>query len=113
MRGTKTLLILVVLAAIGGLSACTASQDVKKVETQVDQPINCATAEGDIRVLQSEKASAADQMARGVTALVPASAVVGIVSGQEGAKFEIASGEYNTMIDKRIAAIRTTCKLSQ
>ena len=74
-------------------------------------PINCATAEGDIRVLRSEKASVADQVARGVTAIVPAGAVVGLVGGQEGAKLEIASGEYNSMIDKRIAAIRARCDL--
>ena len=34
-----------------------------------------------------------------------------LVGGQEGAKLEIASGEYNSMIDKRIAAIRAQCNL--
>jgi hypothetical protein len=95
----------------GLLAACTASKDVKQVEAQEKAPINCATAEGDIRVLQNEKASVADRMARGITAIVPAGAVVGIVGGQEGAKLEIASGEYNGMIDKRIAAIRAQCNL--
>ena len=95
----------------GLLAACTASKDVKEVEAQEKAPIDCATAEGDIRVLQGEKASVADRMARGVTAIVPAGAVVGIVGGQEGAKLEIASGEYNGMIDQRIAAIRAQCDL--
>ena len=95
----------------GLLAACTASKDVQQVEAQSKAPINCATAEGDIRVLQGEKASVADRMARGITAIVPAGAVVGIVGGQEGAKLEIASGEYNSMIDKRIAAIRAQCNL--
>jgi hypothetical protein len=95
----------------GLLAACTASKDVKEVEAQEAAPINCATAEGDIRVLQSEKASVADRMARGITAIVPAGAVVGLIGGQEGAKFEIASGEYNRMVDQRIAAIRARCDL--
>ncbi|MFO1068383.1 MAG: hypothetical protein U1E14_07655 [Geminicoccaceae bacterium] len=104
--------IAVTLTAIlgSGLAAC-ASKQVDKVEAQTEQPINCATAEGDIRVLTSEKASNAQQAADGVTAVVPAGAVVGIITGQEGAKFKIASGEYNAMIDKRIAAIRTQCNL--
>jgi hypothetical protein len=59
------------------------------------------------------EASVADQVARGITAIVPASAVVGLVGGQEGAKLEIASGEYNAMIDQRIAAIRARCNLPE
>ena len=95
----------------GLLASCTASKDVQQVEAQSKAPINCATAEGDIRVLQGEKASVADQVARGISAIVPAGAVVGVVGGQEGAKLEIVSGEYNAMIDKRIAAIRARCNL--
>ena len=113
-HGTRTrrLLAAALAMALGsGLAACTASKDVKQVEAQEAAPINCATAEGDIRVLQGEKASVADRLARGITAIVPAGAVVGIVGGQEGAKLEIASGEYNSMIDKRIAAIRAQCNL--
>jgi hypothetical protein len=114
-RGTRTRRVLPTALALalgsGLLAACTASKDVKQVEAQEKAPIDCATAEGDIRVLQSEKASVGDEIARGVTAIVPAGAVVGIVGGQEGAKLEIASGEYNGMIDKRIAAIRAQCNL--
>lgn len=100
------------MAALGAaLAACTASQDVKKVEAQVAAPVNCATAEGDIRVLESEKASVAQQVADGVTSIVPASAVVGLISGQEGAKLQIASGDYDRMIDQKIAVIRTQCNL--
>ncbi|HEX6013305.1 MAG TPA: hypothetical protein VFY87_16195 [Geminicoccaceae bacterium] len=109
--GTQRLLPAALALALcsGLLAACTASKDVKQVEAQEAAPINCATAEGDIRVLQGEKASVADQLARGVTAIVPAGAVIGLVGGQEGSKLEIASGEYNSMIDQRIAAIRAKC----
>ena len=100
-------LALVALAAAG----CTARQDVAKVQAELSAPVNCATAEGDIRVLQSEKASVGQEIARGVTAIVPASAVVGVVSGQEKAKLEIASGDYNRMIDERIGEIRAQCNL--
>ena len=81
----------------------------KKVEKEMKQPINCATAEGDIRVLQHEKAHVASEVADGVTAIIPASLVLGIVTGTEGEKIRIATGEYNKAIDKRIAEIKAQC----
>jgi len=80
-------------------------------ERQLKQPINCATAEGDIRLLQHEKAHVTDQIAAGVTSIVPASAVVSIVSGKEGQKLKIATGDYNRRIDARIAEIKQQCGL--
>ena len=76
------------------------------------QPINCATAEGDIRVLQSEKTHVASQVAQGLTALAPAGIVVGVLTGTEGTKLRVAAGDYNTQIDQRIAAIKSTCRVS-
>jgi hypothetical protein len=81
----------------------------KKVEQEMKQPINCATAEGDIRMLQHEKAHVAQQIVDGVTAIVPAGMVVGIVTGTENEKFSVATGNYNKMIDKRIAEIKEKC----
>ena len=89
------------------LSACAIGQ--KKVEKELKSPINCATAEGDIRALEHEKAHVAQQIAEGVMAIVPISLVVGIVTGTEGTKLKVATGEYNKMIDKRIAEIKTEC----
>jgi hypothetical protein len=48
------------------------------------QPINCATAEGDIRVLQNEKTTVVSQMAQSLTAVAPAGIVVGVLTGTEG-----------------------------
>ena len=73
------------------------------------QPISCATAEGDIRALQAEKTNAAQQALSGVTAIAPAGIVLGLLTGTEGTKIRVATGEYNTMIDQRIADIKSTC----
>ena len=83
----------------------------QQVEQDLERPgrIHCATAEGDIRVLQSEKANVAQQVAEGATAIYPAGAVMGILTGTEGTKLQVATGDYNDMIDKRIADIRRTC----
>jgi hypothetical protein len=81
----------------------------KQTMKTLDQPVNCATAEGDIRVLQSEKTHVAGQIAQGVTALAPAGIVMGILTGTEGTKLKVAVGDYNTKIDDRIALIKSTC----
>ena len=94
--------IVVLLPACGAFKA-------KKVEKEMKQPINCATAEGDIRMLQHEKAHVAEQIADGVTSIIPASLVLGIVTGTEKEKIRIATGEYNKAIDKRIAEIKSQC----
>ena len=81
----------------------------KEGEQQLTMPINCATAEGDIRLLQHEKAHVTDQIAAGVTAIVPAGAIVSLASGQEGEKLKIGTGDYNRRIDARIAEIKQQC----
>jgi hypothetical protein len=104
----KALMTVLVICLVVSLTACAASKQ-KKVEQEMKQPISCATAEGDIRTLEHEKAHVAQRIAEGVTAIVPASIVVGLVTGTEKEKLEVGTGEYNKMIDKRIAEIKETC----
>jgi hypothetical protein len=42
----------------------------------------------------------------------PASAVMGLVTGTEGTKVGVATGEYNEEIDARIAEIKNECHLN-
>ncbi len=83
----------------------------KKVEAGLKDPaaINCATADGDLRLLQHEKANVAERIAEGVTAVYPAGLVVGLVTRTEGTKVKVATGEYNKQIDQRIAEIKQQC----
>jgi hypothetical protein len=76
-----------------------------------NEQVNCATADGDMRVLQSEKSHVAQQIALGVTAIYPAGALIGLLTGTEGTKLKVATGEYNKMIDQKIAEIKATCGL--
>jgi len=91
------------------LTGC-AMQEKQTMES-LNQPINCATAEGDIRVLQGEKTHVVQQIASGATAITPAGAVLGILTGTEGTKLSVAAGDYNNRIDQRIVEIRSTCRL--
>jgi uncharacterized MAPEG superfamily protein len=90
-------------------SGCAMQQ--RQVQQNLNNPprVNCATADGDIRVLQSEKANVAQRIVEGATAIYPAGAVMGILTGTEGTKIQVATGEYDQAIDQRIAEIRQTC----
>jgi hypothetical protein len=90
------------------LAAGCAMQEQQTLQS-LDQPINCRTAEGDIRVLQSEKANAVQQLASGASAIAPAGIVVGVLTGTEATKLTVAAGDYNNQIDARIAAIQSRC----
>ncbi len=78
-------------------------------EDELAQPVNCATAREDIRILEQEKASVAEMAKSGVTGLAPAGAVLGILTLTEGEKLEVASGVYNKKIDEKIAEIKREC----
>ena len=81
----------------------------KRVEQSLAQPINCDVAEGDIRVLESERAHVGRQVVAGVTSIVPAGIVLGLVTGTTGTKLRVATGEYNKKIDERVTDIKRTC----
>jgi hypothetical protein len=105
---TKTVSVLAIAVVV---IACAAQ--FKEQEQALQQPIriNCATAEGDIRMLQHEKAHVAQQIAMGITAIAPAGIVMGVIMGTEQTKLQVATGDYNRMIDQRIADIKMTCGL--
>ena len=93
------------------VAGCAMQQQQVEQDLQNPRRIDCRTADGDLRVLQSEKANVAQRLVEGATAIYPAGAVMGIVTGTEGTKLSVATGEYDRMIDARIAEIRRTCGL--
>lgn len=104
---SRTLCVLGLAAVLGGCAS-----EYKKEEAAAEKmPINCATAEGDIRLLQGEKANVAQQAAMGVSMVAPAGIVVGLVTRTEKTKYQVATGEYNKMIDAKITEIKTTCSI--
>jgi hypothetical protein len=99
------------LCAIGlavVVSACATHE--KKITKQVEgMPIDCATAEGDMRMLQEEKKSTTQRIAKGIQMVVPAGIIVGLATRTQRTKYQIASGQYNTMLDNKIAEIKAAC----
>lgn len=107
----KSLLVVTALFFCATLSSCASSDSIKKGEADAKKPVNCATAEGDIRVLMNEKTHASEQLAAGVTAIIPVSLVIGVATGTEGSKAKVATGDYNEMLDKKIAEIKFQCDM--
>ena len=101
--------VLLAVCMAGSVVSCASGY--KKAEQDVKKPVNCATAEADIRVLKSEKVHAAQQLAAGVSAIVPVGLVAGVATGTEGTKAQVATGEYNKMLDDKIAEIKRECGL--
>jgi hypothetical protein len=62
-------------------------------------------------MLMHEKAHVEEQIMQGVSAFSPAGLVIGLASGTEDQKVKIASGDYNKMIDGRIAEIKKECDI--
>ena len=101
--------IAVALAGTFFVSAGCAQQFEQQAQQIEDEPVDCRTAPGDLRVLQGEKAHVVQQLAMGATAIYPAGAIMGVLTGTEGTKLQVATGQYNQMIDQKIAQIESTC----
>ena len=98
--------------ALGLFAATGCAMEFKKEEKAAEaEKVNCATARGDLRVLQAEKSNVVEQIAMGVLTIYPAAAVMGLLTGTEDTKFQVATGEYNKAIEKKIDQIKTTCGL--
>jgi len=111
MSETRRILvtIMVSLLVVGLSAGCAMRQKKELKELGEAGPVNCSTAQGDLRLLYHEKANVAERMVEGVTSIYPASLVMGVVLGTERTKIKVAIGEYNKAIDKRIAQIKETC----
>ncbi len=102
--------ITVVSAAIM-LSSCVAQKEAKEVKAAEVAPVNCATAEGDMRMLRSEKANVEERIAEGVASIVPVGFLIGVATQTEGDRIDMAIGDYNQILSKEIAKIKNKCKV--
>lgn len=100
---------LAAIACIAVLTACTSvSDDAKEA---LAAPIDCRTAEQDIALLESERASTAEQVGAGIRTVTPIGAVGALLRGDMQDRASVTTGEYNQMIDFKIADIRRACGL--
>jgi hypothetical protein len=108
----KLLNCLAVTTAVLLVSGCAGSSpsvDTNKGVSNVEKPVNCSTAEADIRVLEeSKKTDVEEKKSRGILGYTP----IGLVaSGLTSSSDSTSNDEYNKMLDDKIALIKTTCGL--
>jgi len=106
-----TIATLASLLLLGSLDGCAMGQKEAMKEASTSMPVDCRTAEGDIRILESEKAYLVERAAEGFTAVTPAGAILGVLTGTELTKVEVAIGVYDQKLDERIAQIKAECGL--
>ena len=110
----KTKLVSVGVCAFGLIVASGCAMQEKKEEAAAQaMPINCAHAPGDLRVLNSEKASTASKIGNGISMIAPVGLVEGLVTGTEKTKYQVTTGEYNKALDTKIAQIKAACPGAQ
>ena len=80
-----------------------------EVKDSLEKEPDCRTAEHDIAVLESERASVLKQAMAGAGAVMPSSAVIGLLSGDYPDRVKVASGQYNKDIEAKIAQIKAAC----
>jgi len=99
---TSAVVLTVVLAGCAAPITQQAKQDMA-------QPVDCTTAQGDLRSLNAEKAHVSTEIKDGVTSIVPIGLVAHLFMRDEKSTFEVGTGEYNRALDKKIAEIKSTC----
>ncbi|MBO9445208.1 hypothetical protein J7416_05210 [Ruegeria sp. R14_0] len=87
------------------------SAGVASAADEKRHPVNCATAEGDLRAIASEKKHAQDQQAESIIAVTPAGALLGLVTGTEKKRLSMLNGDYVKALDERAAEIKETCNV--
>jgi len=84
----------------------------EQAKFNLKRPVNCQTANRDIKVLEEERVSTAKQILAGVRSVFPIAAAAGILLGDYGDRVEVATGEYNHALETKIDQIKKTCHRS-
>ena len=95
------------LALVAGCSAPIS----KQAQTNLAAPVDCSTAEGDIRTLNAEKAHVSKEIADGATSIIPIGLVAHLLMRDEKDTFKVGFGEYNRALDKKMAEIKKQCNI--
>jgi hypothetical protein len=102
------------LCVLGVAMTSGCAMEEKKHEAAAEaMPVNCSTAPGDLRVLNSEKANVASRVGNGISMIAPIGLVEGLLTRTEKTKYEVTTGEYNKALDTKIAQIKAACPGAQ
>lgn len=121
---SKTAILSIWLAA-AFLVGCESINMAEERDEAVMAPVNCATAQGDLRVLEGEKNHVMTQKAAGASTVSPSSAVFGggpaggatgegmntAEVAEEQSNIQVQIDDYQQAVNEKIAKIKSTCGL--
>ena len=87
-------------------------QEKKEAAAAQAMPINCASAPGDLRALNSEKASTASKIGNGISMIAPIG-LSPVGHGTEKTKYQVTTGDYNKALDTKIGEIKAAWGFKQ
>jgi outer membrane murein-binding lipoprotein Lpp len=101
------------------LAGCESIEEAKERDEALASPVNCSTAEGDLRILQGEKDHVEEQKAAGSATVAPASHVIAGVTGYSDQEqieaqqpnIQMEVDRYQQAVDEKISKIKATCGL--
>ncbi len=89
-----------------------AETSTAKATAQIEAaPVNCAAAEGDLRVLAAEREHAEKTKLEGAMAVTPSGILIGLITGTQEKHYEMLTGDYIKHIDEKVSQIKAKCGL--
>lgn len=121
---SKTAILSIWLAA-AFLVGCESMNMAEERDEGLMAPVNCATAQGDLRVLEGEKKHVMEQKAAGASTVWPSSAAFGggpaggvteegvntEEVAQEQSNIQVQIDDYEQAVNEKIAKIKSACGL--
>ncbi|MCH9670376.1 MAG: hypothetical protein K0U93_02905 [Gammaproteobacteria bacterium] len=101
--------VILAICCVVCVGCTSAVERQRRVQMDLDRPINCERADADIAMLNKEKVGTLEQIANGAGTILPTSAVFNLLTGEFEGRYAIASGEYNEMLDAKIKQIAAQC----
>ena len=103
----KFIRLLIYTGIFISFSSCVAISD--KAKWHLEKPVDCSAAESDIFILESEKKSLQEQLVHGARSVLPVSMILGMMKGEYEDRLEVATGDYNRDIERKIRKIKDAC----
>lgn len=97
------------LAIIIVLASCaqrTSTNEIKRTRP------DCSRAQEQLKMLDAEMVATHERVISGVSSVAPSLAVINILTGNYKTNVEVATGQYEKVLDQKINEIKTTCNLN-
>lgn len=97
-----------ILGAVLFVAACSTRPTSDEIEKTVP---DCSNAQAQIKMLKQEMITTQERIAAGAQSIIPSVAIINLFAGRWQTNKNIATGEYEEMLNKKILEIQSSCGL--